>query len=164
MGAILCRWRDVFDPCRRTDQPWRHFELMAKRARGATRPGQRAPLHRSPAARRPVAVPPLTSPPAPPRPATLTPEEEARAAEIEARLVAAERSAEEATRRQVRGRRTAERETPVRTGSIAMRASEEYAYVMRDIRRIALIGGSLIALLIGLWAVLETTGIGPFAA
>ena len=97
-----------------------------------------------------------------PRPATLTPEEEARAAEIEARLVAAERSAEEAARRQVRGRRPAEREAPVRPGSIAVRASEEYAYVARDVKRIALIGGSLVALLVVLWVVLQATGIGPF--
>ncbi len=137
---------------------------MPKRARGANRPGQRAPLQRSPAARRPAAVPPLASPMAAPRPVTLTPEEEARAAEIEARLLAAERSAEEAARRQVRGRRGTEREAPVRRGSIAVRASEEYAYVMRDIRRIALIGGSLVVLLIALWVVFQATGTGPFSA
>jgi len=134
---------------------------MAKRARGTPRPGQRAPLRRSSsAARPPLAVPPLASPTAPPRPATLTPEEEARAAEIEARLVAAERSAEEAARRGARGRRDTEREAPVRTGTIAVRASEEYAYVMRDIRRIAMIGGSLILLLILLWVLSEATGVG----
>ena len=132
---------------------------MAKRTRGRTRPGQRAPLQRSTA--RPLAVPPLSSPTSAPRPATLTPEEEARAAEIEARLVAAERSAEEAARRQVRGRRQAEPEASVaRTGSIAVRAAEEYAYVGRDVRRIALIGGSLLALLIALWLVTHLTGIG----
>jgi hypothetical protein len=135
---------------------------MAKRARGTTRPGQRAPLQRSnSAARPPLAVPPLGSPAATPRPPTLTKEEEARAAEIEARLVAAERSAEEAARRQVRGRRAAERETSVPSGSIGVRAAEEYAYVMRDIRRIALIGGSLLILLIVLWVLTQTTGIGP---
>jgi hypothetical protein len=133
---------------------------MAKRTRGRTRPGQRAPLQRSTA--RPLAIPPLSSPIAAPRPATLTPEEEARAAEIEARLVAAERSAEEAARRQVRGRRPAEPELPARTGSIAVRAAEEYAYVGRDVRRIALIGGSLLALLIALWLVIHATGLGPF--
>lgn len=133
---------------------------MAKRARSRTRPGQRAPLQRSGASRSSLGVPPLASPVTPPRPATLTPEEEARAAEIEARLVAAERSAEEAARRQVRGRRPAEREAPVRTGSIAVRATQEYAYVARDVRRIALIGGSLLALLIGLWLVTHLTGIG----
>ena len=94
--------------------PWRHPEPMAKRARGTTRPGQRAPLQRSTAAARPpLAVPPLASPVAP-RPATLTDEEAARAAEIEARLVAAERSAEEAARRQTSGRRRPMAETPVR--------------------------------------------------
>ena len=135
---------------------------MAKRARGTTRPGQRAPLHRSgSAARPPLAVPPLGSPTATPRPPTLTKEEEARAAEIEARLVAAERSAEEAARRQTRGRRATEREAPVRSGSIAVRASEEYAYVIRDIRRIALIGGSLLILLIAIWALTQATGAGP---
>jgi hypothetical protein len=135
---------------------------MAKRARGGNRPGQRAPLRRSITARPPLAIPPLPSPSATPRPVTLTDEEEARAAEIEARLVAAERSAEEAARRQVRGRQPAEREAPVRTGSIGKLASEEYAYVARDVRRIALIGGSMVALLIVLWVVIQATGIGPF--
>ncbi len=135
---------------------------MAKRARGTTRPGQRAPLQRSgSAARPPLAVPPVGSPTATPRPPTQTKEEEARAAEIEARLVAAERSAEEAARRQTRGRRVTERETPVRSGSIGVRASEEYAYVIRDIRRIALIGGSLLILLIVIWVLTQATGAGP---
>jgi hypothetical protein len=134
---------------------------MAKRARGTTRPGQRAPLQRSSsAARSPLALPPLGSPTATPRPATLTREEEARAAEIEARLVAAERSAEEAARRQTRGRRVTEGEAPVRSGSIGVRASEEYAYVLRDVRRIALIGGSLVVLLILLWVLTQATGVG----
>ena len=135
---------------------------MAKRARSRTRPGQRAPLQRSGSSRSSLGVPPLASPLNPPRPATLTPEEEARAAEIEARLVAAERSAEEAARRQVGGRRPAApaRETPGRTGSIAVRAQQEYAYVARDVKRIALIGGSLLALLIVLWLVTHFTGIG----
>jgi hypothetical protein len=132
---------------------------MAKRARGTTRPGQRAPLQRS-TARPPLAVPPPAVPTAPPRPATLTREEEARAAEIEARLVAAERSAEESARRQVGTRRPVERETPAGTGSIAVRATEEYAYVIRDVRRIVVIGGSLLALLIVLWFVHQATGFG----
>jgi hypothetical protein len=135
---------------------------MAKRARGTTRPGQRAPLQRQGAARPPLAAQPLASPVTPSRPSPLTPEEEARAAEIEARLVAAERSAEEAARRQVRGRRPTERaiEAPVRTGSIAVRAQQEYAYVARDVRRIAIIGGSLLAILIAIWLVTHVTGIG----
>jgi hypothetical protein len=127
---------------------------MAKRARGSTtRPGQRAPLQRGTAPARP----PLASPIAAPRPATLTDDEEARAAELEARILAAERSAEAATQR--RGRRTAvDSETPGRSGSISMRAGQEYAYVARDIRRLALIGGSMLAILIGLWIVMQVTG------
>ena len=59
----------------------------------------------------------------------------------------------------------ARRQTPepaARAGSLAVRASEEYAYVARDIRRIATVGGSLIAILIGLWVVIQATGVGPF--
>jgi hypothetical protein len=48
----------------------------------------------------------------------------------------------------------------VRSGSIAERASHEYAYVLRDVRRIILIGGSLIGVLLGLWVVLQATGVG----
>jgi hypothetical protein len=47
---------------------------------------------------------------------------------------------------------------PTRPGSLAVRASEEYAYVVRDVRRIALIGGSMVIILIALWAVMHLTG------
>jgi hypothetical protein len=43
-----------------------------------------------------------------------------------------------------------------------MRASEEYAYVARDVRRLIIIGGSLIAFLIVLWVVTQASGVGPF--
>jgi hypothetical protein len=127
---------------------------MAKRARGSTtRPGQRARIQR--AAARSVETTPTPTV----RPTTLTAEEEARAAELEARIVAEEKAAESATKRD-RSRRTSS-EPVVRSGSIASRASVEYAYVMRDVRRIVTIGGGLIVLLIGLWAVLTATGAGP---
>lgn len=133
---------------------------MAKRARGSsTRPGQRPRLQRSgsPRARVEGQV-------AAPGPATsLTPAEEARAAELEAQIVAAEREAESmASRSRERSRRQEEGVTRVRPGSIAVRAQEEYAYVSRDIRRLVLIGGSLIAGLIGLWAVTQVTNLTPF--
>jgi hypothetical protein len=93
----------------------------------------------------------------------LTPAEEARAAELEAQIVAAEREAEVAAgRARERSRRPAEPEVRVRPGSIALRAQEEYAYVSRDVRRLVIIGGSLIALLIGLWVVIQATGATPF--
>ena len=131
---------------------------MAKRVRGSsTRPGQRPRLQRSatPRAR-------ADSPPTKPS-TTLTPAEEARAAELEAQIVAAEREAEAAAgRARERSRRPAEPEVRARPGSIAIRAQEEYAYVSRDVRRLVVIGGSLIALLIGLWVVIQATGATPF--
>jgi hypothetical protein len=131
---------------------------MAKRVRGSsTRPGQRARRQRT--AQRPTTVAPTVAS----RPATLTPEEEARAAELEAQIMAEERAAEDALRRsRERGRRPADVEVSTRSGSLAVRASEEYGYVVRDVRRLALIGGGLVAFLVGLWAVTEATGIGPF--
>jgi hypothetical protein len=131
---------------------------MAKRVRGSTsRPGQRARLQRS-AAPRPRVDAPAAKPST-----TLTPAEEARAAELEAQIVAAEREAEAvAGRARERSRRPAVPETRVKPGSIAVRAQEEYAYVSRDVRRLVLIGGSLIALLIGLWVVFQASGASPF--
>lgn len=131
---------------------------MAKRVRGSsTRPGQRPRLQRTatPRAR-------TDSPPTKPS-TTLTPAEEARAAELEAQIVAAEREAEVAAgRARERSRRPVESEVRARPGSIAIRAQEEYAYVSRDVRRLVIIGGSLIALLIGLWVVIQATGATPF--
>jgi hypothetical protein len=129
---------------------------MAKRARGTnTRPGQRARLRR-----RGPATPRLSSPVAPPSvpSVSLTPQEETRAAELEAEIVATERQAEQSA--QIARKRAAAivAEPRVRAGSIEVRASEEYGYVSRDIRRIALIGGSLIAILLGFWAVVQATG------
>ena len=127
---------------------------MAKRVRGSTRPGQRRRIQRSTTSRAQV-----TSQPATPPSTSLTAAEEARAAELEAQIVAEERAAETANRSRERGRRQVEAEGRARPGSIAVRASEEYAYVLRDVRRIALIGGSLIAGLLGLWVVTQVTGI-----
>lgn len=132
---------------------------MAKRARGTTtRPGQRRPMQRSGArpaapATRPGAS---TSAPATP-PATLTPEEEARAAQLEAAIVAEERQAEA-------GRRSrAERNSsvaPLRAASpLAVAAANEYAYVARDVRRVALVGGSLVGVLLVIWVAVQVTGV-----
>ncbi len=134
---------------------------MAKRARGSitTRPGQRRPLQRSTTApdghRRPAPAAPVA-----PRPATLTDAEEARAAELEAAIVAEERRAEETKRRS----RTRPTEDVVArpSSSLAVAAANEYAYVARDVRRIVLVGGSLILVLIALWVISQVTNLGPF--
>jgi hypothetical protein len=118
---------------------------MAKRSRVAARPGQRRPLQRS-------AARPDTA--APPRPeGSVTREEEARAAELEAAILAEQDAADEARRSRVRGRPT--QDTAPRVGyaptPLATRAAQEYGYVRRDIRRITIVGGSLLLVL----AVLE---------
>ena len=95
------------------------------------------------------------------RPDELTEAEEVRAAELEAVIVADERKAEDNSRR-ARNSRAAVAQTTSMTSSLAISAADEYAYVARDMRRIALVGGSLIAILFGVWAVVTVTGIGPF--
>lgn len=128
---------------------------MAKRARGSTsRPGQRPPLQRQPA--RPVAPSTVVV-----RSDELTPAEEARAAELEAVIVADERKAEFDTRR-TRSARATNADAQGAASSLAISAADEYAYVARDIRRITIVGGSLIAILFGAWAIATATGIGPF--
>ncbi len=112
---------------------------MAKRSRVAARPGQRRPLQRT--ASRPETATPVTS---------VTPEEEARAAEIEAEIVAEEKAATAARDARERGRKAdAEATAGVSYSSVplAARAQEEYRYVQRDVRRIAVVGGFLIAIL-----------------
>jgi hypothetical protein len=130
---------------------------MAKRVRGSSpRPGQRRRLQRSTTPRATTVTPAST-------PSTsLTASEEARAAELEAQILAAEKAAETAASPKGRGRRSLEADARPRSGSIATRASEEYAYVSRDVRRLTIIGGSLIVFLFVLWFVTQATGVGPF--
>jgi hypothetical protein len=111
---------------------------MAKRTRGSNRPGQR----------RPGGAParPTTRPAA--RPTNgLSVDEEARAAELESRIVAQERDVETARARSRQTSRTPEARRVASQGLLAARAAEEYAYVVRDVRRILIVGGSLAAVL-----------------
>ena len=124
---------------------------MAKRIRGSSRPGQRRPQSR-------LAAPP----PRPVRPSNqLTVDEEARAAELEAQIVAEERAAEEQIRRgRERARGRDEGLTPVRgrdLAPLAVRASEEYAYVRRDVLRIIRVGGGLLLVLAVLYVLIDVT-------
>jgi hypothetical protein len=131
---------------------------MAKRQR--TRPGRRPPTNRSP---RPASAPATTSP-ATSRPSgSLSAAEEARAAELEAQIVAEEQAAA-AARDRGRERRRAEA-----TGSaggrtrdsapIELRAEQEYAYVVRDVRRIVRVGGGLLIVLAVLFVLIDVTGL-----
>ena len=130
---------------------------MAKRSRGTVRPGQRRPIQRQ--GTRPTATG-LASDraPTPVAPArTLTSDEEARAAELEAQILAEERAAEQAQRRSRDRSRSAELVGP-RTrdaAPLSVRASAEYAYVRRDILRIARVGALLLAILIALYLLIN---------
>ncbi len=91
------------------------------------------------------------------RPAALTPEEEARAAQLEAAIVAQERQAE-AGRRQHAPRVASD--AVVRSSSpLAVAAASEYGYVARDVRKVAVVGGSLVSLLVVVWALTQVTGV-----
>ncbi len=125
---------------------------MAKRARGTTtRPGQRRPMQR------PAARPAAPAPRIAPRPTTLTDEEETRAAELEAAIVAQEQVVAETTLR-ARPQRGAP-DSQTRFSSLAVAAGNEYAYVARDVRRIATVGGTLVGVLLALWVVVQVTHI-----
>lgn len=114
---------------------------MAKRSRLAAKPGQRRPLQRPPARSDGT------------KPGGLTHDELARAAELEAAILAEEKAAEDSRKVRERARETPSNEVGVRYSStpLAVRAAEEYGYVRRDVRRIALVAAFLFAIL----AVLE---------
>ncbi|MEK6719488.1 MAG: hypothetical protein AABZ33_02320 [Chloroflexota bacterium] len=125
---------------------------MAKRSRVSGRPGQRRPLDR-----------PTTSPKSdasPSRGSTLTDAELARAAELEAQIVAQEAAANAAIRRAsaprpVRGRGLAS----VSSEPLSVRAAHEYAYVARDVRRIALVAAIMFGALLGLHLLINVFGV-----
>jgi hypothetical protein len=123
---------------------------MAKRTRGSNRPGQRhAERHGS---ARPQSR--LESQAA----GSLSAAEEARAAELESQIIAQERAAE-VTRARGRDRgRAAEVARPGRAGGqglLAARAAEEYGYVVRDDRRILVVGGAIVAVLAVLFVLID---------
>jgi hypothetical protein len=115
---------------------------MAKRTRGSNRPGQRHADRRG--SSRPQLRP--TGRPS----GGLSAEEEARAADLESQIVAEERAADAGRARSRERARNPEPERPGRAhgqGLLAARAAEEYAYVVRDVRRIVWVGSGLAATL-----------------
>jgi len=80
------------------------------------------------------------------RPGSVTPEELARAAELEAAILAEEKAADNLRRDRDRSRRPVEGAI-YSSVPLATRAAEEYGYVRRDVRRIAVVGGILLGIL-----------------
>lgn len=113
---------------------------MTKRARGTSRPGQRRPIQRvgtrpaGPAASVEPAAAPASYAETPPTAAygssaTATPAVEARTAES------------------IRPRRA--------SGTFTASAAQEYAYVVKDVRRIAVVAGSLFAIMLVLFVLIQ---------
>jgi hypothetical protein len=128
---------------------------MAKRQRGGARPGQRAPLQRGSTS----GAKPAPKPATPPRPSGgLSDDELARAAELEAAIVAEERSATSTVARGRDRRRPGESSGPASrtraTGSLTAVAEDEYRYVRRDLRRIAVVFTGIFSLLLASWLVI----------
>ena len=148
VGATVAPPTFCGDPCR----------PMAKRQR--TRPGRRPPSSRQ---SRPTTAP-ATASPATTRPSgSLSAAEEARAAELEAEIVAEERAVSAARDRGRERRRSEARGAAgghTRDGGpIELRAEQEYAYVVRDVRRIIRVGGSLLIVLAVLFVLIDVTGV-----
>jgi len=134
---------------------------MAKRQRGS-RPGQRAPLQRGgrqQAAPAKAAAPARAAAPGPA--GGLSDVELERAAEIEARIVDEERAAAAATSRGRDRRRsgpaTGSRSRPV--ASLAVVADEEIVWVVRDLRRIALVFATIFSILVASWLLIAVAGV-----
>lgn len=122
---------------------------MAKRTRGSNRPGQRHADRHSPA--RPQSSAPRSS-------GALSQSEEARAAELKSQIVAQERDAQAGRSRDRDRVRAGEVARPGRAGGqglLAARAAEEYAYVVRDVRRILIVGGAMAATLAVLYVLID---------
>ncbi len=146
----------VYPPPRRTspDQAEEHAYPMAKRTRYPGRPAGRRPTAKP----GPTASVTSTSSV---RTGGLTPAELERAAVLEAELVAHEKAAAvESSKRRIRGRSV---DVAVRVNSaepLSVRASHEYAYVARDVRRIGLTAGLMFAILAAIWVLVNVGGVG----
>lgn len=124
---------------------------MSKKTRGATRPGQRRPVQK--AATRPAPSPAVR------RADGLSAEEEARAAELEAQVVAQERAAAQSRARTRERVRIDDEDRSARRASgqslLEVKAQAEYAYVVRDVRRIVITASGLGAIMAVLYVILE---------
>ena len=135
--------------------------LMAKRTRYAGRPAGRRPASKPSGSIAGRSVAPLApEPPVPSPSAGLTEDELLRAEAIEAEMVAREKAAIVANARRRAAVRVGEHD-PVGdvNAPLAVRAAHEYAYVARDVRRILVTGGLMVAILIVLDVLVNVMGV-----
>ena len=129
---------------------------MAKRTRGANRPGQRQADRNS--------ARPQSRPAARPT-AGLSDGEEARAAELESQIVAQSKLADSSSSRAAARDRSHSGESPVRPrgqGTLAIRAAEEYGYVARDVNRIVRVGLMMIGALAVIFVLIDVLHVVKF--
>jgi hypothetical protein len=124
---------------------------MAKRTRYPGRPAGRRPGGRpTPAA-------------SAPKPTGLTSAELERAAALEAELVAREKAAiADNARRRARSRGVEVSVAGDASVPLSVRAAHEYAYVARDVRRIAITAAVMFGLLVALWLLVNVGGVAIF--
>jgi len=140
---------------------------MAKRSRVSGRPGGRVRPAKSGSPRSGSATPgtrPDAEPAATPAPAgsgALTEAEARRAAALEAEIVAQEKAAAAARAAAIaaRGRRGRLDDPDLAGQPLSVRAAHEYAYVARDVRRIGLTAGLMLAILISLALAINVFGV-----
>jgi hypothetical protein len=90
----------------------------------------------------------------------VTPEEEARAAELEAQILAEEEAADEARKGRDRREKTAVETTGIYSSvPLGERASVEYAYVRRDLRRLTVVCSSLLGVLAIIWVLFNVLNV-----
>jgi hypothetical protein len=120
---------------------------VAKRTRGAVRPGQRRTGGRPPTTR--SATTPASGP-----------ESQLEAApDIAEDLVEARPRDAAATAKRVARTLPARRVAPDPAGILAARAATEYVYVAQDVRRIVSVASVLLAVMLGLWLLIEVFGV-----
>jgi hypothetical protein len=140
---------------------------MAKRTRypgrPTARPGARKPgVAAGGSGTRPSTASPGSSGSAALRAGGLTQAELDRAAQIEAELVAREKAAiAENDRRRARSGRVDVTVVSDPGTPLSVRASHEYAYVARDVRRIVITGTLMFSILAALWILVNVVGVGP---
>ena len=134
---------------------------MAKRSRSAGRPAGRRPAAKTSGsiAGRPVAAP-MPAPVITPASSALTDAELERAAALEAEIAARERAAIAANaRRRAIGRHADPEAIGDVNAPLSVRAAHEYAYVARDVRRILVTGGLMVAILAILAILVNVLGV-----
>jgi len=151
---------------------------MAKRTRYASRPTGRRPaanrlVRRDPPKAKPIVAEPAdeivvlepasgefddTGAPASARGRGLSQAEIDRAAQLEAQLTGQERAIRAATRARAAAGPAPHAPADV-NAPLSVRASKEYAYVARDVRRIALTGGLMVAILAVIAVLVDVLGV-----